>query len=330
MDRLFEILTDQVHPAEQTICHKDLFNLAAAVRLHATFLDQCHDFVIILPFFLKTLGKRQRNQTLPIFSENKFYDFSDASRQFFISSAPLAEIFTTVHHRWQIAGHGKFRDAYFPVRKQHTCRPQQIRHSGDAAVWEGDIQRDQPSSGFPRIASFCPFLVFFQFVIPPLALLHIHQDRLQQAHSHHQNRIFPDDLLRKLQIVFPQFIVIAAGYIFSGICHQKAGDTFCIIIYFIHFQGFRKITLQFIVQTSVIIQAADLFRGAFFVQSLLHRPAHRVFTAPDPVFFSHFLKKVTGFYALRQHMFHMFVPGDHRREIYRELFYDRHIHKEIL
>ena len=219
---------------------------------------------------------------------------------------------------------------YFPVGDQDTCRPQQIRHSADSTVGKGNIQRDQPSSGFPCLTSLCPFLIFFQFMIPAFTFIHIHKNRLQQAHSHHKYRILPDQIFRKFQIIVPQFIIITDSRIFPGIRHQQPEDTVCIIVYLVHFQCFGNLALHLIIQTCVIIQTADLFRRAFFMQPLFHRPAHGILTTPDTVFFPHFFKEIAGFHPLCQHMLHMFVSGDHSRQIHRKLFYNRNLHEKVL
>ena len=79
-----------------------------------------------------------------------------------------------------------------------------------------------------------PFLIFFQFMIPALTFIHIHKNRLQQAHSHHKYRIPPDQILRKLQIIISQFIIITDSCIFPGIRHQQPEDTVCIIVCLVH------------------------------------------------------------------------------------------------
>ena len=319
MKCLFQILTNQIHPAKESVCYEDLFDLSSTFRLHPPFLDQCHHLIIILSFFQITFCQCQRNQPFSVLSKHKFYDFPKAYGQFSVPAAPLAEVFSSIHHRGQIAGYREFRDVYFPVGDQDTCRPQQLRHSADATMGKGNIQRDQPSSGFPCITSLCPFLIFFQFMIPALTFIHIHKNRLQQAHSHHKYRILPDQILRKLQIIISQFIIITDSCIFPGIRHQQPEDTVCIIVYLVHFQCFGNLALHLIIQTCVIIQTADLFRRAFFMQPLFHRPAHGILATPDTVFFPHFCKKIAGFHPLCQHMLHMFVSGDHRRQTHRKI-----------
>ena len=193
--RIFPMPAQKRKLSQKPHGHKTLLGLSHALRLHPALFRQGDDLVTVQPFFQKALRQRQAHQPFAVFSQHHRNDLPDAGRQFFILSAPLAEIFSAIHLRRKIAGDGEFRKKDLPFPDQRVGMFENIHHLYDSPVRKRDVQIEKHALCFPSGTPGMRRRVGLHLLVPPLTLLHIHKDGLQHAHTGDQHRALPDGIL---------------------------------------------------------------------------------------------------------------------------------------